>query len=104
MVMPLLIINNKKIEPVGEPWQSKMERLRMWMTQEGADCLVISELDEVAWFLNLRGSDVEDSPLFRAYMIVTLQDATLYVALSKITPEVSTHLNSTSSDPATSVR
>ncbi len=44
-----------------------------------ADALLVTALDEVAWFLNLRGTDVSYNPVFLSYVLVTADDATLYV-------------------------
>ncbi|CAN0914258.1 Aminopeptidase P2 [Linum grandiflorum] len=49
-------------------------------------------LDEIAWLLNLRGGDVPHSPVMYAYLVVTIDDAKLFVDSSKVTPEVSSHL------------
>ena len=46
--------------------------------------LLVTALDEVAWLLNLRGGDVAHNPVFLAYVMVTEQDATLYVDQKKV--------------------
>ena len=43
----------------------------------------MTALDEVAWFLNLRGSDVSYNPVFLSYVLLTRDDATLYVDQQK---------------------
>ena len=50
-----------------------------WCAENEADALLVTALDEVAWFLNLRGSDVSYNPVFLSYVMVTADDATLYV-------------------------
>lgn len=54
----------------GETRAQKLERIRQKLGEENADCLVISALDEIAWTLNLRGSDIEYCPVFLAFMTV----------------------------------
>ena len=47
--------------------------------ENGADALLVTALDEVAWFLNLRGTDVSYNPVFLSYVLLTADEATLYV-------------------------
>ncbi len=56
------------------------------MEKKGADVLVATALDEVAWLLNLRGSDIEYNPVFFAYVIVTQSDVRcmLWAELSSV--------------------
>ena len=49
-----------------------------------ADALLVTALDEVAWLLNLRGSDVPYNPIFVSYALLTADAATLYVAPGKV--------------------
>lgn len=79
---------------LGETWQSKLSRLRHVLRHLGTDMQIITALDEIAWLLNLRGSDVPFTPVFRAYLIVGLNWATLYLPLEKITPLIRSHLYS----------
>lgn len=53
---------------------------------------VVNMLDEVAWLFNIRGSDIPFNPVFFAYGLVTMNDATLFVDSSKLTDEVYQHL------------
>lgn len=55
----------------GESVQSKLGRLQERMRKQKAAVLVVSALDEVAWLLNMRGSDVECNPVFFGFVIVT---------------------------------
>ncbi|XVF06089.1 hypothetical protein REPUB_Repub06bG0018200 [Reevesia pubescens] len=71
---------------------SKLSSLRAELVGTGASAIVISMLDEVAWLLNLRGSDVPHSPVMYAYLIVEVDAAKLFVDNSKVTPEVMDHL------------
>ncbi|HKI99893.1 MAG TPA: aminopeptidase P family protein [bacterium] len=59
----------------GEPVADKLARVRSAMAEAGADALVLTKLDEVAWLTNLRGGDVPYNPVFEAYLIVEPQRA-----------------------------
>ncbi|CAH2055031.1 unnamed protein product, partial [Thlaspi arvense] len=71
---------------------SKLAALRNEIMDAGASSIVISMLDEIAWVLNLRGSDVPHSPVVYAYLIVEVDQARLFVDSSKVTAEVKDHL------------
>ncbi|KAL6839110.1 hypothetical protein ACP4OV_031164 [Aristida adscensionis] len=80
------------IKYAGIDVQSKLSFIRSQLAENGCDALVISMLDEVAWLLNMRGSDVSHSPVFYSYLIVEVSSATLFVDSSKITEDVLRHL------------
>ena len=63
----------------GEPWESKIQRTREAMRNKDCDLLVLSALDEVAWLLNLRGSDIPNNPVFFSYSAVTESKVYLFV-------------------------
>ncbi|KAF5463412.1 hypothetical protein F2P56_019329 [Juglans regia] len=71
---------------------SKLSLLRSELVDAGSSAIVISMLDEVAWLLNLRGSDVPHSPVMYAYLIVEIDRAKLFIDNSKVTPDVMNHL------------
>ncbi|AEE74224.1 Metallopeptidase M24 family protein [Arabidopsis thaliana] len=71
---------------------SKLLSLRNQIMDAGTSAIVISMLDEIAWVLNLRGSDVPHSPVMYAYLIVEVDQAQLFVDNSKVTVEVKDHL------------
>lgn len=56
-------------EFTGERWQDRLVRLTEWMEEKGLDYFIVSALDEVAWLLNLRGSDIDFNPLAVAYFV-----------------------------------
>lgn len=64
---------------VGESRESKLGRLRKWLVLSGADAVLISALDQIAWLLNVRGQDIEYNPLVISYLLVTLDDALWFV-------------------------
>ncbi|HVJ91778.1 MAG TPA: aminopeptidase P family protein [Labilithrix sp.] len=70
----------------------KLERLRQAMTTKGAQWHLVSTLDDVAWLLNLRGSDVAYNPVFLAHLLVGPSEIVLFVGEGKIAPELAARL------------
>lgn len=68
----------------GQSVTDKIAAIREKMKAEGATAHVISSLDDVAWTLNLRGSDVECNPVFMAYVLLTLETCYLFVDVDKL--------------------
>ncbi|MBQ1651344.1 MAG: aminopeptidase P family N-terminal domain-containing protein [Paludibacteraceae bacterium] len=62
----------------GEETQSKLNRVRDILRENGADFCVISNLDDIAWLLNIRGADVAFNPVVRSYVAVTESGCTLF--------------------------
>lgn len=63
----------------GQTLTQKLSMLRDRMRALGAEAHIIISLEEIAWLLNLRSSDIKNTPVFYAYMYVTLDDATVYL-------------------------
>ena len=63
----------------GESAESKLERVRSSMRQQGADYHLITSLEDIAWLLNLRGRDVENTPVFFSFALINADCARLYV-------------------------
>lgn len=59
--------------------EKKMAAVREKMKEAGADYLLLTALDEIAWLLNLRGDDVKNTPVFLSYMVVGMDKAVLCV-------------------------
>ena len=92
---PQLPVDEVFIQPLelaGETAASKIGRIRVEGVKSGADAVLVSMLDEVAWTLNLRGSDIEFNPVFVSYLLITADKATLYINQAKLTAEVSAYL------------
>ena len=64
---------------VGESREARLGRLRKWLVLEGADAILVTALDEIAWLLNVRGADIEYTPVVISYLLVTLDDVFWYV-------------------------
>lgn len=65
-------------EALCEPRREKLRRLRETNAENKCDVLLLSGLEEIAWLLNLRGNDVESTPVFLSYMIITADRALLF--------------------------
>ncbi len=76
----------------GESAKDKIERLRKAYQDAGNDALLICALDEIAWTLNLRGSDVDFNPVFYSYLYIGKSDAYLFVADDQVNDEVRNYL------------
>lgn len=94
---PSIPENKIEVHPMkyaGETTLSKIGRVRTALRDKGADGMLVSALDDIAWVLNLRGSDVHCNPVFVAYLLLSSHEATLFVDKAKLTPEVEDYLES----------
>lgn len=76
----------------GESALSKLNRVRDIMRKNGADFCIVSNLDDIAWLLNIRAADVAYNPVVRSYVALTSQDCTLFCDDSKADENVRKHL------------
>lgn len=70
----------------------KIQNMRAEMQEAGATALAVTMLDEVAWLLNMRGSDVSYNPVFMSYVLITETSAQLFVDEQKIDSVIAAHL------------
>jgi Xaa-Pro aminopeptidase len=75
------------VERAGKSVAEKIAAIRQKMESMEATVHVISSLDDVAWTLNLRGSDVQSNPVFLGYIVITKNDARLFTDLEKLEVE-----------------
>ena len=80
------------LEYAGEPCHDKMARIRQQLKSMHAYGMLVSALDDIAWTLNLRGTDVHCNPVFVSYLLIDTKRATLFVDRAKLTPEVEAYL------------
>ena len=80
------------IEYAGETTHDKLARIRRSLRQQHADGMLMSALDDIAWTLNLRGTDVHCNPVFVSYLLISSTTTTLFVNKEKLTSEVSAYL------------
>lgn len=92
--IPASKVEVQPIELAGEAVASKLTRIRKALRGLHADGMLMSALDDVAWTLNLRGTDVHCTPVFVSYLLISTTTATLYINKEKLTPEVEAHLES----------
>ena len=103
--------NKVEIQPLefaGESAQSKIERVRQALRDNSkfkiqnskadeagvaSGSIIISQLDEIAWLLNLRGSDVHCNPVFVSYVLLTQNDVTLFIDSEKLDNSVKNYIN-----------
>ena len=93
---PELPVDAVKIQPLelaGEETINKLVRIRRALRALHADGTLLSTLDDIAWTLNLRGTDVRCNPVFVAYLLISDTQTTLYINKVKLTREVSAYLS-----------
>ena len=84
-----------EIQPMkyaGETATSKISRIRKALRGLHADGMLVSALDDIAWTLNLRGTDVHCNPVFVSYLLISSDQVSLYVDEKKLTEEVKAYL------------
>lgn len=80
------------LEYAGESTRDKLARIRKALRQQHADGMLMSSLDDIAWTLNLRGTDVHCNPVFVSYLLVSSKDAILYINKVKLPQQVAGYL------------
>ena len=63
----------------GESREARLRWLRKWLIRQGADAILLTALDQIAWLLNVRGQDIDYNPLVISYLLVTLDEAYWFV-------------------------
>ncbi len=91
--VPLNPVSIQPIEYAGESCHDKLGRIRSNLLRRGAGGMLMTQLDDIAWTLNLRGTDVHCTPVFVAWLIVAEEVAVLYIKDEKLSPEVIEYLN-----------
>lgn len=92
---PSLPANPVEIQPLeyaGETLASKVVRIRKSLRELHADGMLVSALDDIAWTLNLRGTDVYCNPVFVSYLLIESDKVSLFVDDNKLSPEVKQYL------------
>ena len=81
------------LEYAGETTHEKLARIRKALREQHVDGMLMTALDDIAWTLNLRGSDVHCSPVFVSYLLISTTEVTLYINKVKLTPDVVSYLH-----------
>ncbi|XP_055615430.1 xaa-Pro aminopeptidase 2 isoform X2 [Toxorhynchites rutilus septentrionalis] len=90
-------LNSLKVHPLrfaGERWESKVNKLRSNFTSHRCDAMIVTSLTEIAYILNLRGSDIPYTPVFKAYLLVSNREIILYTNKTRISMGLINHLKS----------
>lgn len=77
----------------GETVDDKIQRIRKALREHHADGILVSALDDIAWTLNLRGTDVHCNPVFVSYLLISSDQVSLFVNPKKISSEVKAYLD-----------
>lgn len=92
--VPLNAVEIHDMKLAGESAPDKIGRIRKALRKKHADGMLTAALDNIAWMLNLRGSDVHCNPVFVSYLLVTMQRVTLFVDSRKLDGTVKDYLRS----------
>jgi Xaa-Pro aminopeptidase len=80
-------------EHAGKSATEKRAEVAEWLVSQGLDAAVITALDSVAWLLNIRGEDVDRTPVALSFVIANADGtADLFIAPEKVTPDLTAHL------------
>ena len=90
--LPTAPIEIQPMQYAGKSARDKIAEIRNALRKEHADGMLVATLDDIAWTLNLRGSDVHCNPVFVSYLLIDSKKATLFVDKRKVTPAVADYL------------
>lgn len=90
--LPANPVEIQLLEYAGETLASKVVRIRKSLRELHADGMLVSALDDIAWTLNLRGTDVHCNPVFVSYLLIESDKVSLFVDDNKLSPEVKLYL------------
>ena len=92
--IPLKPVEIQPMEFAGEDVFSKIKRIRLALRAQHADGMLVSALDDIAWTLNLRGTDVHCVPVFVSYLLIASDKVSLFVDEAKVSSEIRAYLES----------
>lgn len=90
--IPLKPVEIQPMEFAGEDVSSKIKRIRLALRAQHADGMLVSALDDIAWTLNLRGTDVHCVPVFVSYLLIASDKVSLFVDKAKVSSEIRAYL------------
>ena len=93
---PVIPENPVELYPLkyaGESAKDKIARIREALRKRHADGMLMAALDDIAWTLNLRGTDVHCNPVFVSYLLISSKTVILYINKVKLSPEVLAYLD-----------
>ncbi len=88
------------VEYAGEESRDKIEKVKEFLRKKGAQYLLLTSLEDIAWLLNMRGNDVESTPVILSYLFLGLERTIWYVQEKALSPQVKQLLDSEQIDTA----
>ncbi len=82
------------VATTGQSTSSKIAQVRQQMEKNFCEAHLISSLDDLAWLLNIRGTDVQCNPVVLGFVLLTKDRVNLYIDPSKLSTEDSAKLKS----------
>lgn len=92
--VPLNKIEIQETEYAGTDTDTKRREIQQYLHSKNSEGIFLSSLDDIAWILNLRGSDVHCNPIFVSYLLITDNATILYINKVKLTPSIISYLES----------
>ena len=93
LAIPSNPIHIHPVEYAGTEASEKLGMVRKCLTDHQADAIIVSALDDIAWVLNLRGTDIHCNPVFVSYLVIGHQESTLYACSSNTDGPVQAYLS-----------
>ena len=90
--IPENLVEIYPLDYAGEAAHEKIARIRKALRERHADGMLMAALDDIAWTLNLRGTDVHCNPVFVSYLLISTTAVTLYINKRKLSPAVEAYL------------
>ena len=91
--IPTSLLYEYEEKYAGESVASKLARVRKVLQERHCQALVVSALDEIGWLLNIRGKDVDYTPCLISYVVVEMDQCTIFVSSSKLNDAARAYLN-----------
>ena len=91
--IPTSLLYEYEEKYAGESVASKLARVRKVLQERHCQALVVSALDEIGWLLNIRGKDVDYTPCLISYVVVEMDQCTIFVSSSKLDDAARAYLN-----------
>lgn len=96
--LPTAPVCEQPVELAGQTHVEKLQALRRILSEQACEGILLSALDEIAWLLNLRGSDVACNPVFVSYFLLTQSNATLFIDSRKLPADIAKTLQANGID------
>ncbi|EDW58690.2 xaa-Pro aminopeptidase ApepP [Drosophila virilis] len=86
------VIQVQTLDFAGEKWEDKVNELRRRLAHLGCDAMIVTSLTEIAYLLNIRGTDIPYTPVVKSFAIVSQEEIFFYVDHGKISLGIDLHL------------